>query len=311
MRLGRIQMALLAPALMAAAAPSANPAFTAKYLYNLAETNGIIRQSFNDISYDRTTGELFVVGEGMVRVFNQTGMETYRFLGDERTGYIYSAVALESGDLVVLGFADGELRLSRCDFRGEFQAELPLEGLAEHAPGRFHPVALTYANGKLYMMDQGAMRAVVVETDGRVVASHDLAALAGLTAEDREKTEIRGFSVDRNGALLFTIPTLFLAYVVEPDGTVRTFGTRGSTPGKFNVIAGIDRDEHGNVYVTDMLRSVVSVFDSQLRFVKEIGYRGRGPGGLVVPVEIVTAPDRIFVSQYGDRGVSVFKVAVN
>jgi DNA-binding beta-propeller fold protein YncE len=304
-------MALLAPVLMAAAAPSANPAFTAKYLYNLAETNGIVRQSFNDISYDRTTGELFVVGDNTVRVFNQTGMETYRFQGDERTGGIYAAVALESGDLVVLGWADGELRLSLCDFRGEFQERLSLEGLEKHVTGRFHPVSLTYANGKLYVVDQAAMRAVVVEPDGRVVGSHDLAALAGMKDEEREKLEMRGFSVDRNGAFLFTVPMAFLAYVIEPDGTVRSWGIRGSTPGKFNVISGIDRDEHGNVYVTDMLRSVVTVFDSEFRFVKEIGYRGKGPGGLIVPVQVVAAPDRIFVSQYGNRGVSVFKVAVN
>lgn len=311
MKFGRFQMALLAPALIAAAAPSANPAFRAKYLYNLAETNGIIRQSFNDISYDPTTGELFVVGEGIARVFNQTGMETYRFQGDERTGSIYSVVALESGDLIALGYAEGTLRLSRCDFRGEFQEELQLKNLEAHAPGGFRPIALTYANGKLYVVDQIGMRVVVAEPTGAVVASYDLAKLAGLTAEDREKSEIRGFSVDRNGGMLFTIPTNFLVYVVDPDGTTRMFGKRGSTPGKFNVIAGVDRDEHGNIYVTDMLRSVVSVFDAEFQFVKEIGYRGRGPGGLIVPVEIVTAPDRIFVSQYGNRGVSVFTVAVN
>ena len=52
------------------------------------------------------------------------------------------------------------------------------------------------------------------------------------------------------------------------------------------------------------------VFNKDLNFVTEFGYRGFGPGSLIVPSDVVAGPDgRIYVSQAGNRGVSVFSAA--
>jgi len=98
--------------------------------------------------------------------------------------------------------------------------------------------------------------------------------------------------------------------VLSPDGTLRSFGIKGSAPGKFNVISGIAVDEKGYYYVTDILKSAVLVFDKDFRWLKEFGYRGNRPGSLASPVDVAAGGGKIYVSQYARRGVSVFKITV-
>lgn len=92
-------------------------------------------------------------------------------------------------------------------------------------------------------------------------------------------------------------------------GTLEIFGLAGSGPGKFGVVAGIAPENDGDfIYVADRLRSTVLVFDKALNFVSEFGFRGYGPGSLIVPDDIVLDNDgKIYVSQGGNRGVSVFQ----
>ena len=125
---------------------------------------------------------------------------------------------------------------------------------------------------------------------------------------EKADTGVRGFNVDSDGNLLVTIQALFRAWVVTPQGEVRSFGARGSTPGKFNIIGGITRDEAGNIYVADILRSVVMVFAPDFRFIREFGYRGRSANSLAAPDELTIGNGRLYVANNARRGVSVFKV---
>ena len=43
-----------------------------------------------------------------------------------------------------------------------------------------------------------------------------------------ENIELNGFTVDDHGNLYFTVPVLFSAFVLSPQGDVRTFGKPGS-----------------------------------------------------------------------------------
>jgi DNA-binding beta-propeller fold protein YncE len=166
---------------------------------------------------------------------------------------------------------------------------------------------MRYADGKVYLVDHAQMRVLVLDTAGRYLTSYDIAEKLG-EAANRAQLGLRGFSVDREGNLLFTIQPLFQAYVMTPGGEVRAFGQRGSAPGKFNVVGGIARDDAGNFYVADMLKSAILVFSPEFRFVKEFGYRGRSPANLAAPYDIVVAGDMLFVSNRARRGVSVFRV---
>lgn len=296
----RLAAALLA---LAAAAPAA--ALEARYAFNLATPAGPLRSSGLRVSYDARSKELFVVDGSTVRVFGESGMETFAFGADAALGPIRDVAALEGGDLVVLGYAAGT-SLLRCNFRGELVARMVPHIPAELAG--FSPAFVRVSGDRIYLADPRQMTVVVLDLAGAFVRSYDLAAL--LQVEDkRDQTGFRGFGVDYSGNLLFTIQPLFAAMVVSPEGEVRSFGRKGSGPGKFGVVGPIAGDEQGNFYVGDVLRSVVLVFDPALRFVREFGYRGKAPGNLVVPADVAAGNGKVFVSQYASRGVSVFDVA--
>ncbi len=61
--------------------------------------------------------------------------------------------------------------------------------------------------------------------------------------------------------------------------------------------------------MSDRLRSVVLVFDRDLRFQTEFGYRGDQPSNLIVPDDLaIDSSGNVYVGQAANRGVSVFKV---
>jgi DNA-binding beta-propeller fold protein YncE len=152
------------------------------------------------------------------------------------------------------------------------------------------------------------MRVVVLDLSGACVATFDLAEKLG-EAERRDDLGIRGFNVDGQGNVLFTVQPLFKAYVLSPEGEIKAFGTRGSAPGKFNVVSGIARDDAGNYYVADILKSAVLVFDPEFRFLREFGYRGGGESNLSAPEDLEIGAGKLFVSQHARQGVSVFRIA--
>ncbi len=121
-----------------------------------------------------------------------------------------------------------------------------------------------------------------------------------------------GFSVDKDGNMLFTTPTLFSASVLSPDGKITSFGTAGSIPGKFENVSAILRDNRGNILVADKLKSVVNIFDKNFNFLMEFGGRGDAPGSIVIPWSMALDSDnKLFITQASNRGVSVFRLFYN
>ena len=319
---GRTPLLAILLALAAPAVGRAQP-FQVDFLYKLSSTTGVLPFQGLAVSYDPYHRETLVVGEGRVRVFNETGMEIYSFGDDPEIGGVSAAAATDGGDFILVAYAQGAPGLIRANFRGEFKNRIELSGLPSELPSPFLYNAIGYAKGNVYLCDLGAMRLVVVDLDGKFIAYHDLWKLVDVEedgpgrrldkpgekkADARSDYGIKGFRVAPNGEVLFTVQTLFHAYVLSPDGTIRSFGMKGSAPGKFNVITGIASDEQGNYYVADILKSAVIVFDKNFRWVKEFGYRGRAPRNLVSPVDVAAGDGKVFVSQYARKGVSVFAV---
>lgn len=301
-----IALAPLASMLLASAVPS-SAEFGVSYLHSLSTSFGVIPLASPALSYDPQHRELYVSGDGVVRVFNEAGMEVFTFGQDPEVGHIVNVVALSSGDLLALAYGEGGLRLVRCTFRGEFIEVVTPRGVPAEFAGKL-PAEMRYRDGKIYLANLAEMRVLVLDESGAFVASHDLAEKLELSGK-RAETGLRGFNVDRDGNILFTIQPLFAAYSMSPSGQVERFGQKGSAPGKFNVVGGIARDAHGYTYVADILKSAIIVFDPEYQFVKEFGYRGRAPGNLAAPSELAMSDDKLFVAQIPRRGVSVFQVA--
>jgi hypothetical protein len=288
--------------------PSESQAVAGKYLYSLSAFTGVIRQNWSRVVVDRERNEVYALYQGDVRIFNEAGMEVYRFGDDLDLGQISDVAVDDRGDVLLLTYKDSRVGIVRCDYRGRPQEEIRLQGLP---PGfaDFGPNRLVFEGGRLYLASTVTLRVVVANTDGTVVAAHDLVRLLDLEEEDRSTTDLGGFSVDRDGNILVTIPVLFRAFVVSPQGAVTAFGRAGSGPGRFNIVGGIVRDSKGNVLVVDRLKGAVLVFDRKLQFVSQFATRGYRPGQLISPDALaIDAHDRVYVTQAARRGISVFAV---
>jgi len=290
--------ALIGVALLSAAAPAPPKAgVESRFLYGLADHNGSLRLGSVALSWDWRAGELYTAGASVINVFDDNGMRVYSFGNDPALGNVVS-VAPSGDDLYALAAQGGLTWIVRCNFRGEPVSRIELRGVPAAFRDRFVAGAIAIAGDNLYLAEKGRLKVLVVSTAGDYRASYELSELMGLDPAKAGEVMMRGFSVDRSGYVLFTVSELFSAYILSPEGSLRSFGSAGSVPGKFNVAGGIAADERGHLYVTDVLRGVVMVFAREdLSFLGEFGYRGKAPWNLVAPSEVAAANGRVYVSQ--------------
>jgi DNA-binding beta-propeller fold protein YncE len=303
--------AALALALALAAPPPgpAAPGVKATHLFDAAGATGTLSSTWARLAYDAEHKELFVAAEGSVRVFNESGMEIHRFADDGDLGTVLDVAILPDGQLVTLSNVDGRRTLLRADFRGKRIGPFELRGLPPEL-AKLSPDVIVHRGDALYLAETGTGRVVVVDERGAYRRSVELYKVLALDPKRRADSEITGLAVAPNGDLVVALPMLFRVFVVSPSGSVTGFGTRGSTPGKFNVIGAVAVDERQNLFLTDRLRSVVMCFGKDLVFVGEWGYRGDERTNLVAPFSLVASGDRVFVAQAGGRGVRAFRVAL-
>jgi len=310
---------LLAVLFLMGYSTSASAEVKASYLYTLSSFTGLIPYSWVELALDKEKNELYVCNgsDGSVRLFNENGMEIYNFGEDSELGNInITHLAVDKdGNILLLSYnydvKGTSFSIIRCNFRGEVISRFEPQNLPSDFSG-FSPSRIFYKEGRLYLVDKNLMKVAVTDMNGAYLHGYDLAALLHFDEKKRRDTGIKGFNVDNEGNIFFTIPVLFQAYKLSPDGKITSFGQRGSAPGKFNVVGGIATDDKGYLYLTDTLRCVVMIFDKDFKFLREFGYRGYGPDNLIAPMELtVDNRGRIYVSQSARRGVSVFQVKID
>ncbi len=282
------------------------------FLYKLSDFTGAVPYDGPRVSVDKERNEVYVLFQNLIRVFNEHGMEIYRFGEDLDLGQILDVVVDQRGDILLLSYMTvngvSNWSLSRCNYRADLISKIEIKNLPSELSD-FFPNRMVYQKGDLYFVSFLGLRTVITDSDGNFKKSYDLFSLLDLQEKDRGNVEISGFSVDERGNILFTVAVLFKAYILSPDGQLTFFGKPGGAPGRFNVVAGIAADSKGNYLVADKLKSAVMIFDSRLNFITQFGYRGSKPWNLIVPDEIaIDKQDRIFVTQARKRGVSVFKL---
>lgn len=301
----------LVSTLFMASAVSASDKIQATYLYHLSDFSGPLPYQWPNLFVDQAANEVYVIDRerGGVTVFNETGMEIYHFADGSEFGRIEDGAVDASGNILLLS----QGYIVRCNYRGE-----PVNKIAfkEFPPeySSFAPVRFVFRDDRFYLADMMAMRIVVTDESGLFLKGYDVVSLLrdqGMKEKDEKDTDtgLFGFSVDRDGNLLCTIPGLFSAFRISPDGNVTGFGSRGSGPGKFGVVSGIVSDDRGYYYVSDRLRCMVLVFDNDLKFKGEFGRRGYRKENLVAPNDLaVDRESRLYVAQAARRGVSVFRI---
>ena len=281
------------------------------FLYSLSDFTGSIPYSWARVSLDQERNEVYVLYGNSLRIFNEAGMEVYRFGDDLDVGMISDMAIEPSGDILLLAYKDSKGDIIQCNYRGVPKSTLWLSNLPDEF-SKFAPNRMIHRQGTLYFLSPNEMKIVVTDSQGIFKKGYDLIPLLEREEKDRGNMEVTGFSIDKEGNILFTVSTLFRACILSADGKIDWFGKPGSIPGKFNIVGGITRDSKGNYLVVDKLKCAVMVFDKTFNFITQFGYRGLKPDNLIVPNDIaIDNRDRIYVTQAGKRGISVFKLNHN
>jgi hypothetical protein len=292
---------LLAFVILPEPVKSASSKIEVKPLYTLSNFSGHVPYNIVRLALDPASGEILVLDprDGAIRVFNRTGMEIFRTSPYRDLGAPVDLTVEEDGTIDLLVISGGHFTIHRCNYRGEPVSELQLE----EVPARFsdmRPNRILWNGGLLYLVDLDSLQVAVFDTDGRYVRGYLIADILGLEGQQADESTMFGFTVDRDGNLLFTIPVSFSAYRVSPSG---------SAPGEFAVVSGIAVDDRGFIFLSDRRRSVVMVYSPDLRFQHEFGYRGFGPGNLIVPDDLILdRTGKLYVTQMRKRGVQVYRV---
>ena len=286
------------------------------YDYHLSDFSGELPLNMAKVFADPKHQELYVIdNDSSVKIFNKEGMVTYEFNDDGNiAGNIFDIAIDNKGNILLLtsNYGSVKLLLLQLNYRGDLMKTTELKNI----PKDFSPDTLAYRDGHLYIADKNSMNVLVMNEQGEIEQNIDLFPLLGVQKDingvmkDRSSFGISGFSVNKEGDILFTVPVLFRAFRLSPDGKVASFGKRGGAPGKFNIIAGIITDDEGHYFVTDKLKCAVLIFDKDFNFITQVGYRGfYSPGGLIVPMDMAYMDKQLYVSSGARQGVSIFKIA--
>jgi hypothetical protein len=284
------------------------------FLYNLSNFTGTISFSWPRVFIDQQRSEIYVIYQNLIRVFNQTGMEIYRFGYELDLGAIVDLALDRDGNILLLSqrwsrTADRVgYEITRCNYRGEPKSKIEIKNLPPQY-SNFLPDRMIYRGGNLYLASLPTMVVIVADVNGAFEEVYDILPLLELDEKEKQDAMMEGFTIDREGNFLFTIPPLFRAYRITPERKVTYFGKPGGAPGRFNIVAGIATDSRGNILVVDKLKCAIMVYDKNFNFLDQFGSRGWRPGFLIAPEDIaVDSQDRVYVTQAGKKGVSVFKI---
>src|SRR5512143_2413823 len=112
------------------------------FLYSLANFHGKLPYNEVRVRVDRARDEAYVVERGIVRVFNDSGMEFFSFGDNPDLESIYDLTVDEKGDVSLLSFnfshpEDPKYFLIHCNYRGDAKEKLTVTGLPVEFSGFF------------------------------------------------------------------------------------------------------------------------------------------------------------------------------
>jgi DNA-binding beta-propeller fold protein YncE len=289
----------------------------ATYLYDLATFTGNVPYSWPRIEPDSSGKEIYVINQNLVQIFDTNGMEVFRFGDSLDLGSITDLAVDSGGNILLLShrWSDAKRRvdyeITRCNYRGEPVSKFELQNLPPKF-SEFVPNRIVLQGAKLYFANLSTMTVVVTDVQGLFQGGYEILPLLELHEKDREGAMMDGFSVDRGGNILFSVPPIFRIYKYTPGGQITYFGKPGGAPGAFNIVAGVVSDAKGNILVVDRLKGSVLIFDREFNFIGQFSSVGYKPGFLIVPNDIVIdSQDRVYITQAARRGVSVFRLSYN
>ena len=133
-------LALVASLFLAPFPAQASAEVKSVYLYSLANFYGKLPYSDVRIRVDRARDEVYAIDRGIVRIFNETGMEVFWFGDDPELMAIYDLAVDDKGDLFLLSYdfsnpVDPKYSIIRCNYRGIAKEKFTITGPPRNFPG--------------------------------------------------------------------------------------------------------------------------------------------------------------------------------
>ena len=116
-----------------------------------------------------------------------------------------------------------------------------------------------------------------------------------------------GIAFGKNGIWAVTDWSNHCVYIFDcEDQLVEKFGTKGTNKGQFNCPEGVAFDSDDHLYVADSWNHRVQKFYIDGKYLQHFGGKGNENGKLTCPVGLTVCSHQIFVTEYGNKRISVF-----
>src|SRR5512139_701279 len=110
--------------------PALAAAVEASFLYTLSDFTGPFLIGGGRMFVDKERNEAYVIYQNVIRVFNESGMEIYRFNEDNNLGRLSAFAVDRDGTIFFLSYDDrGVYIIIRCNYRGEPTGRIEITGL--------------------------------------------------------------------------------------------------------------------------------------------------------------------------------------
>lgn len=174
---------------------------------------------------------------------------------------------------------------------------------ARLAEGLERPSGVACVGERVFVVETGAHRVVVLEPDGR---RSSIGRRGDQPGEFNFPAAIvaHGASVWVGDTLNFRVQRLDAA----SGAVLAAFGRLGDAPGELPRLKGIAVDGAGRLWIADALLDRVSIFTASGEFLLDLGRHGSAPGELSFPAGIAAHPDgRVAVVDSLNRRIQVFR----
>ena len=116
-----------------------------------------------------------------------------------------------------------------------------------------------------------------------------------------------GIAFGNNGIWAVADNTKHCVHIFDgQDQLIRKVGSHGSGNGQLDRPEGITFDSNNHLYVADYGNNRIQKIDVSGKYLHQFGSRGSGNGQLHGPVGITTHNNKVFVTEYSNRRISVF-----
>lgn len=213
------------------------------------------------------------------------------------------------GYLFLLTRRGNEAIIAHLDFDGRPIGQLELPSPITDRPADPLSLAIPPDGSRLYVVDMATQSLWILDRDGTVVTSIDLA--QGLSEEDAER-QLLG-QVDVYGeTVLVALPSAGYIRLFDLDGELQgRVGIKGTAPCQCGLPVAAALDREGRVWIADRQRMLLTYWDpAENRCLGEVSGLGEAPGRLYNPIDLtLDRRGRVIVSQGFEGRVQIFEGA--